>query len=51
MGRMSIVLSDELEERFRKVVAAKYGWKKGALSEAIGAAVEDWIKKQQAEKD
>jgi len=51
MGRMSIVLSDELEEKFRKVVAGKYGWKKGALSEAIEEAVEEWIKKQETEKD
>jgi len=51
MGRMSIVLSDKLEEKFRKVVAAKYGWKKGALSEAIEEAVEEWIRKQRTEKD
>ena len=49
MGRMSIVLSDDLEQRFRKAVALKYGWKKGALSEAVEEAIEDWIKNQQKE--
>lgn len=47
MGRINITISDKLEDKFRKVVAAKYGWKKGALSEAIEEALQDWIKKQQ----
>jgi len=47
MGRMNITLPDDLEERFRKAVALKYGWKKGALSKSIEEALEDWIKQQQ----
>jgi len=51
LGRINITISDQLEDRFRKAVATKCGWKKGALSEAIEEAVQDWIKKQQTEKD
>jgi len=47
LGRINITISDQLEDKFRKAVAAKYGWKKGALSEAIEEALQDWIKKQQ----
>jgi len=35
MGRILITIDDELEERFRKVVARVYGARKGAISKAI----------------
>jgi hypothetical protein len=47
LGRITITISDEIEDRFRKGVAAKYGWKKGAMSEAIEEALRDWLRKQQ----
>lgn len=44
MGRLSITISDNLEDRFRKAVAQKYGWKKGAIAEAASEAFELWLK-------
>ena len=43
MGKMNIVLGDELEERFRKAVFESKGMKKGNISEALEEAVEKWI--------
>ncbi len=36
----------ELEEEFRKVIALKYGLKKGNISLALQIAIEEWILKQ-----
>lgn len=44
MGKMNIVLKDELEERFRKAVFEKKGMKKGNISESLEEAIECWIK-------
>lgn len=44
MGRMQIVLSNQLEEKLRKKAAEKKGMKKGSISEAVSEAVEKWIK-------
>jgi hypothetical protein len=46
MGKMNIVIDDELEERFRKSVFEKKGMKKGNISEALEEAVEAWIKRE-----
>jgi hypothetical protein len=43
MGRMNIVLSDSLEEKFRKKVAKKKGLKKGNISIAVEEALREWI--------
>ena len=43
MGKMNIVLGDELEERFRKAVFEAKGMKKGNISEALQEAIEKWI--------
>ncbi|UJG41699.1 MAG: hypothetical protein K9W45_04345 [Candidatus Heimdallarchaeum aukensis] len=37
---------EELEKEFRKVIAEKYGLKKGNISLALKNAIEEWIAKQ-----
>jgi len=43
MGKMNIVLDDELEKEFRKVVFERKGMKKGNISEALEEAIKQWI--------
>ena len=43
---MNIVLSDEMEQKFRKAVFESKGMKKGNISSAIQEAIEMWIDKQ-----
>jgi Arc/MetJ-type ribon-helix-helix transcriptional regulator len=50
MGKMNVVLTDELENKFRKTVYEKKGYKKGNISEAINEAVECWIEEQNKPK-
>jgi len=45
MGRILITIDDELEERFRKVVARVYGARKGAISKAIEEAIKLWLER------
>lgn len=40
---MDIVISDELEDAFRKAVAVKLGLKKGNVSIAVEQAMKNWI--------
>lgn len=44
MGRITLVISDELDRQFRSKVAMKYGGKKGAIGMAIKEAIELWLK-------
>ncbi len=44
MGKMNIVLPDDLEKKFRKAVFEKKGMKKGNISEALEEAINGWIK-------
>ena len=50
MGKMNIVLSDEVEKKFRKAVFERKGMKKGNLSEALEEAIKDWIEYRQEQK-
>lgn len=43
MGKINVVLSDDVEKRFRKAVFEKKGMKKGNISEALEEAVEAWM--------
>jgi hypothetical protein len=43
MGKMNVVLKDDLEERFRRAVFERKGMKKGNISEALEEAIELWI--------
>jgi hypothetical protein len=44
VGKMNIVLPDDLEIMFRKAVFEKKGMKKGNISEALEEAIVAWIK-------
>ena len=39
-------IPEELEKEFRKLIAEKYGLKKGNISLALKNAIEEWIAKQ-----
>lgn len=43
MGRMQIVLSDELEDKLRKKAAKEYGLRKGSISQAVEEAIYQWL--------
>jgi hypothetical protein len=44
MGKLNVVLPDDLEDRFRKAVFEKMGMKKGNISEAMEEAIDMWIR-------
>jgi hypothetical protein len=46
MGRLVLVISDELEQKFREEVYRRYGMKKGNLTRAVEEAIKDWINKK-----
>ena len=45
MGKLYIVLPDEVERRLRIEIVKRLGGKKGNLGAAIELAVKDWLKK------
>ena len=45
MGKIYIVLSDDVERRLRLAIVKRLGGKKGDLSVAIEEAVNDWLGK------
>jgi len=46
LGKLYIVISDEVERRFRFEVVKRLGGKKGDLSAAIEEALKDWLNKK-----
>ena len=51
MGKMYVVLPDDLEEQFREAVFNRFGMKKGNLTIAIEEAIKEWINKGSGKKD
>lgn len=47
MGRLDIILPDDLEKRFRDEVFRRYGMKRGNLTIAIQKAVKQWIENKE----
>jgi len=50
MGAIKVILSDELEEKFRNEVFKSKGMKKGNITIAIEEAVNIWIENQQQKR-
>ena len=46
MGRIDIVLPDDVEQKLRMEVGRRMGVKRGNLTDAITQAIEDWIKQE-----
>jgi len=51
LGKIYIVLSDNVERRLRLAAVVRLGGKKGVLSAAIEEAVNDWLKKGMNPRD
>jgi hypothetical protein len=47
LGKVNLVMSDELENEYRNAVFKKYGMKKGNITKATEEALKDWIKKNE----
>ena len=50
MPKLTVMLEDELDDRFRRAVFESKGLRRGAITEAVEEAIEVWIEKQ-LEKD
>jgi len=50
MGAIKVILSDELEEKFRNEVFKSKGMKKGNITLAIEEAINNWIVEQQQKR-
>jgi len=50
MGRVNLVLSDEVERKLRLAVVNRYGGRKGDLSEAVEQAIRDWLRNRETAK-
>ncbi|MBI2044620.1 hypothetical protein HYT23_01030 [Candidatus Pacearchaeota archaeon] len=42
MGELKIKLPEKIEEKFRRLAMAKFGYQKGSISEAAQEAIESW---------
>lgn len=51
MGKINIVLNDELEEKFRRAIYQRKGMKKGNISKSLEEAIEHWIKTYRKDHD
>ena len=47
MGRISVLLSDELEKELRLKTIVRFGGRKGDLSKAVEEAVKKWVAKEE----
>jgi hypothetical protein len=43
MGRITAIITDELEKRLRLKALEVYGGKKGDLSRAVEEAIKNWV--------
>ena len=43
MGRIDIILPDDVEDKFRNAVYKRYGMKRGNITEAINDAIIGWV--------
>lgn len=50
MGRLDIVIPDELEERLREEVFHRYKMKKGSISACVADAIDMWLTAQKEKR-
>lgn len=51
MGKITIIIPDDLEERIRKILVAKYDGKiHGKLTDLVITALEDYVKRESLRK-
>ena len=50
MARWTVTIDDELDKRFREIVAKVKGFKRGALKEALEEAIELWLQKYEKQE-
>lgn len=50
MGRIDVILPDDLEKEFRLEIAKRVGMKKGNLTKAVEQAIRQWIKNEDVEE-
>lgn len=50
MGRIDLILTDELENQLRMEVGKRMGVKRGNLTKAITEAIEGWIENEATRK-
>ena len=43
MGKLNVVLHDDIDDKFRRAVFARIGLKKGNLTEALEEALNQWV--------
>jgi hypothetical protein len=48
LGKINLVVSDELEKHFRDAVFKKYGMKRGNIQKSVEEALREWIQKQES---
>ena len=46
MGRISVIIPDELEKKLRFKTIEEFGGRKGDLSRAVKEAVKTWVDKE-----
>lgn len=51
MGRIDVILPDDLEHKLRMEVGKRMGAKRGALTDALIQAVDAWIKRDEQNKN
>jgi len=51
MGKLTVMLDDALEKKFREAIGRIKGCHRGSLSEAIAEAIKDWIAKNERNKN
>ena len=50
MGKVTLVLKDDLEKEFREAIFKSLGMKRGNMQLAIEEAIESWIKEQKEQR-
>jgi hypothetical protein len=50
MAKLTVLIKDDLDEKFREAVFKKKGMHRGNITEAIEEAIDLWIEKQEKEK-